>query len=108
MHYNLKFFVDKKGKCYFTNWLESLSGDNQKRVEKRLRRVESGNLGDYKSLGKNLFELKFDFGAGYIVYFSIEEKVIILLLCGGDKSGQSRDIAKAKEHLEDYYERKSN
>ncbi len=63
----------------------------------RLLRIEQGNLGDHKALGEGLYELRFTFGAGYRVYFAQEGNQIILLLIGGDKSTQSRDIEKARD-----------
>ena len=99
MQYALKFFVDKKGKCPVIQWLENLSTQNQDRIAKRLRRIEEGNLGDYKQLEAGLYELKFDFGSGYRVYFTKNNNIVILLLCGGDKASQKKDIDKAKQYL---------
>ena len=62
----------------------------------RLYRVEQGNFGDAKSLAKNLFELRFFFGSGYRVYYTIKGATVVFLLCGGDKSSQEIDIAQAK------------
>lgn len=61
-----------------------------------------GNLGEYKILGDNLGELKFKFGSGYRVYFAEFDGEIILLLCGGDKATQKKDIKLANEYLADY------
>ena len=56
-----------------------------------------GNLGDVKTVGKNLFEMRFFFGSGYRVYYTINGETLVLLLCGGDKSTQKKDIEKAKK-----------
>lgn len=104
MKYLVRVYSDKKGKEPFKQWLDKLSTQNQNRVEDRLLRIEAGNLGDYKSLGEDLYELRFNFGSGYRVYFTIERNIIVLLLSGGDKSSQKRDISKAKEMMEEYYE----
>ncbi len=64
----------------------------QLKISERLRRVSLGNLGDYKSIGEGIFELRIDYGAGYRIYFGQEGNKIILLLCGGDKSTQKKDI----------------
>lgn len=65
------------------------------RVAFRLTQVENGNLGDFKSVGKEVFELRIDYGPGYRLYFAREGDVIIVLLIGCDKSSQDRDIKKA-------------
>ncbi len=67
------------------------------RIAARIERVQLGNFGDVKSVGDGVHELRLTFGPGYRVYFMQREERIILLLCGGDKGGQSRDIARAKQ-----------
>ena len=67
------------------------------RIRKRLRRIEeTGNLGDYRSLGDGVFEFRLKFGSGYRIYFGTIGDNAIVLLRGGDKSSQFRDIEKAK------------
>ncbi|MBC7421493.1 MAG: type II toxin-antitoxin system RelE/ParE family toxin [Bdellovibrio sp.] len=68
--------------------------------------LKRGNLGQYKALGTGLFELKFDFGPGYRIYFAVDGGVVILLLSGGDKSPQRRDIEKARKYWTDYLMRR--
>jgi putative addiction module killer protein len=68
------------------------------KIKGRLQRVSFGNLGDCKSVGEGVFELKIDYGPGYRVYFGERDSTIVLILCGGDKSTQDRDIRKAKEY----------
>lgn len=68
-------------------------------------RVEAGNLGDYRSVGEGIFELRIDYGPGYRIYFGQIGITIVLLLCGGDKSTQEQDIRKAIEYWEDYRSR---
>lgn len=75
----------------------NITAVDERRIRKRILRIEDGNLGDYKSLGDGVFELRFFFGAGYRVYFGIIGETVVLLLCGGDKSTQNKDIKKAKE-----------
>ncbi len=92
----------------FAEWLDSLRDITAKvKIEKRLLRVAIGNLGDYRSVGEGVFELRIDYGPGYRVYFGQIGSKIILLLCGGDKSTQLQDILTAKEYWRDY-ERSEN
>lgn len=63
---------------------------------------ESGNFGICEPVGEGVFELKFDFGPGYRVYFGHDSRKIIMLLCGGYKKGQQKDIDKAKKYWQDY------
>jgi putative addiction module killer protein len=62
----------------------------------RLSRVENGNFGDFKQIDSDLYELRFFFGSGVRVYYTVKNKKIVLLLVGGDKSSQQNDIDKAK------------
>lgn len=70
------------------------------RIIRRLERVERGNLGDIKFLGDDIWEMRFDFGPGYRIYYTVKSGCIYLLLVGGDKSSQQKDIALAKSILE--------
>ena len=67
------------------------------RIAVRIRRMELGNFGDAKSVGAGVFELRFDFGPGYRVYYTERNDEIVVLLAGGDKSSQEQDIEKAKK-----------
>ena len=88
----------------FARWLKRLKDSNAKsRINLRIRRTSlTGNLGDCKSVGGGVSELRLDFGPGYRLYFSQRGNEIILLLIGGDKSSQQRDIEKARELNEQY------
>ena len=66
------------------------------RIATRLRRLQLGNPGDIKPIGHGVSELRIDHGPGYRVYLSQRDSVLVILLCGGDKSTQAADIAKAK------------
>lgn len=85
------------GKEPFKDWL---SGLNDKRAQAKIlvciERAESGNFGDHKSIGDGIFEMRIFYGPGYRLYYALENNKIILLLVGGDKSTQRRDIEKAK------------
>lgn len=104
----IREYIAPSGKNPFRRWLDSLAGEYKARVQARLLRIELGNLGDFKSLGDGVNELRFDFGQGYRVYFGFDGRTIVILLCGGDKSSQRKDIAKAKEHWQDYLGEKKN
>ena len=88
----------------FAKWLKRLKdSDAKSRINLRMRRIAlTGNLGDHKPVGDGVNELRIDYGPGYRVYFALRGKEIILLLAGGDKSSQQRDIKKAKEINERY------
>ena len=98
-----KIYRDEQGNEPFTEWLESV-GDRatQARIRGRLRRIELGSLGDHRSVGEGLFELRLHFGPGYRVYFGQIGDEVILLLAGGAKKTQQRDIKKAKQYWYDY------
>lgn len=82
----------------FDRWLDGLRDRMaQKRIVMRIRRVETGLLGDWKPVGDGVSELRVDHGPGYRLYYTIRERVIVILLCGSDKGDQERAIASAKE-----------
>lgn len=87
----------------FDKWLKKIRDRTVlSRFDIRLNRVAKGNFGDTKQITTNLFELRFFFGSGYRIYYTIQNEKIILLLCGGDKSTQSKDVTQAKALLEKY------
>lgn len=80
----------------FEEWYYSLKDSKTRQlILARLARLRAGNLGDWKSVGSGVFELRIDFGPGYRVYFGRSGKTIIVLLGGGDKKSQSTDIESA-------------
>ena len=81
----------------FDAWLRKLRDRTARAViARRIDRVAEGNLGDVKSLGDGISEMRVDHGPGYRVYFTRRGDVLIVLLCGGDKGSQTRDIARAR------------
>ncbi|MFH1633364.1 MAG: type II toxin-antitoxin system RelE/ParE family toxin [Chloroflexota bacterium] len=85
----------------FDKWLKQIRDKRVlHRFDVRFNRISNGNFGDAKQVGTNLFELRFFFGSGYRIYFTVRKQKIVLLLCGGDKSSQSKDITQAKKLLE--------
>jgi putative addiction module killer protein len=82
----------------FRDWLNSLRDRKARlRIDDRLQRLASGNAGDTKTVGNGVQELRVHFGPGYRVYYIWRDGVLIILLNGGDKGSQARDIAKAKQ-----------
>lgn len=101
-------YVKPDNSSPFEDWYNSLRDNKAKnRIQLRLDRIQQGNLGDYRSVGEGVFEFIIDYGPGYRVYFGQIGSIIVLLLCGGDKSTQDRDIRKAKEYWADYEKRES-
>ena len=89
----------------YTEWFESIRDlKTRTQIQSRIDRIKSGNLGDHKSVGDGVFELRFRSGPGYRIYFGQVGNTIVLLLCGGDKSSQSRDIKRAKAYWQEYKE----
>ena len=101
----LQFYQTLNGREPFTEWFESIQDrKTQTRIEARLNSIKYGNFGDYQSVGDGVFELRFHFGPGYRIYFGLVDNTIVLLLCGGDKSSQTRDIVRAKAYWVEYKE----
>jgi putative addiction module killer protein len=89
----------------FIDWLNALRDRRAAaRIAARIMRLEDGNAGDVKPVGEGVSEMRIDYGPGYRVYFTRRGKEIILLLCGGDKRTQSRDIALAKKLAKEWKE----
>lgn len=102
----LRIYETQHGDAPFSSWLDSLKDrEARARIRKRLNRVALGNLGDYRSVGEGVFEFRIDYGTGYRVYFAQIDMQVLLLLCGGDKSTQDRDISRAKQFWMDFNER---
>jgi len=85
----------------FEEWLDELDDYRaQVRIAARLRQAEAGNLGDWRSVGGEVSEMRVNFGPGYRLYFTRRGKILIVMLAGGDKSTQAVDIRRAKRMLE--------
>ena len=105
---DIRRYITPDGRNPFAEWLSSLRDLNAVvKIEQRLDRVRLGNLGNSKSVGEGVCELKIDFGPGYRVYFGQFGSTTVLVLCGGDKSSQEQDIRKAKEYWKEYEEREN-
>jgi len=94
------------GRVPFSDWLNGIRNKGaQARIRIRLQRLSAGNLGDIRSVGGGVSELRLHFGPGYRVYLAQQGSSWILLLCGGDKSSQQSDIQTARSYLTDWKER---
>lgn len=103
----LQHYRMRNGRDPFGEWLAGLRDINTRaKVEVRLGRLERGLFGDCEPIGDGLSELRIDWGPGYRVYFGREGKTLILLLCGGDKGKQAKDIRDAKNYWKDHKARR--
>jgi putative addiction module killer protein len=93
--WTIQIYVTKDDVCPFEEWLETLDPQFQIRIDVRLDRLKLGNFGDCKSVGDGIFELRFTFGPGFRIYYGIAGKHIVLLLFGGSKKNQDKDIKTA-------------
>ena len=81
----------------YARWISGLDDDRTRaRIEVRIYRLSLGNPGDIKPVGEGISEMRIDYGPGYRVYLTRRTKALVILLCGGDKRTQSKDIAAAK------------
>ena len=104
----IRRYTTAEGRAPFTEWLDALRDRNVRvRIKSRLERVEEGNLGDFKSVGQGVFELRINYGPGYRLYFGQVGLTIVVILIAGDKSTQEQDIRQAIEYWTDYDKRES-
>lgn len=104
--FELRHFLTANGKDVFEHWLDGVRDLRaQAAILARLDRLELGAFGDVKPVGGGVSELRIDVGAGYRVYFTRRGKMILLLLCGGDKSSQGADIKRAIKYLSEFDQR---
>lgn len=102
----VRVYARPDGSEPFTDWLRGLrDGISRNRIRRRLARLRLGNLGDARSVGDGVQELRIHFGPGYRVYFGRENERVVILLSGGDKASQDRDIERAKEFWRDHRSR---
>ena len=101
-------YVDENEGEPFIDWVEGLKDrKNRARILRRVDRLEDGNFGDYKAVGEGVLELRLFFGSGFRVYCAEDGDVLIVLLCGGDKKTQGKDIKKAINYWTEYKRRKN-
>ena len=93
----------------FSDWLASLMDARATGIVRaRLNRIRLGNFGDCKSVGSGVEELRIDFGPGYRVYYGREGQLVVILLCGGSKGTQARDVLRAQKYWKEYLDAKAN
>lgn len=98
--YEIILYTTSTGKKPFSDWLEELDLTTRAIIASRLARIRAGNFGDCKPIQGNagIWEFRINYGSGYRIYFGKYKATIIILLLGGDKSSQIRDIAKAERY----------
>ena len=103
-NYEVLVYRDRSGTSPYLEWLDALDWTTQERVLNRVGRIKRGQFGDFKVVAAGLYEMRLFFGSGYRVYFGEHKGRIILLLNGGDKSTQRKDIKKANDYWKTYLE----
>ncbi len=99
-------YADENSNEPFQAWIDQLRDkQGRRRIINRLLRVQQGNYGDVEPIGDGLSELRLFFSPGYRVYFGEDAGSIVVILCGGDKNSQNRDIEKAKTYWKEYKSR---
>jgi putative addiction module killer protein len=98
--------LDRQGRSPFAAWFEDLNAPAAAKVAVAVARMELGNFSNSRSVGEGVFEFRIDFGPGYRIYFGKDGETIVILLAGGTKKRQHRDIETAKQRWQDYKDRK--
>ena len=106
MALTVREYLTADGKSPFRRWLNALTTADRARIQARALRFEFGNLGDHKRVGGGVWEARVMFGPGYRIYFGKDGETIIVLLLGGDKGSQAKDITGAQGFWRDYLETK--
>ncbi len=102
----VSIYESESGDSPFKLWFHSI-GDSLilQRIRMRILRIEEGNLGDHKYLGEDVYELRMTFGGGIRIYYGIYNNEVVLLLTGGNKNSQQRDIIKARSLWQKFLEK---
>ena len=102
----IREYIAENGKSPFATWFNALEAQAAAKVATYLTRIENGNTSNVKSVGRGVSECKIDFGPGFRVYFGREGNLLVILIGGGTKKHQQRDIEKAQAVWQAYKERK--
>jgi putative addiction module killer protein len=98
----IRIYENEEGHAPFSEWMDRQQAPLYGKLMARLERVELGNLGDHRGIGEGVFELRIDFGPGYRIYFGLDGSELVVLLIGGTKKTQQRDIDTAKHYWRNY------
>jgi putative addiction module killer protein len=102
----IRHYLTPDGKDIYIDWLRKRRDMNARiAIDRRVNRIELGNFGDHKFCRDGVWELRVDVGPGYRVYYAVAGREIVLLMCGGDKRTQSKDIELASEYWQDWQRR---
>jgi len=102
----IREYVEETGKSPYASWHDRLDARAAIKVSTALYRLEQGNFSNTKAISGGIFEYKIDFGPGYRVYFGKDSEHTVIILCGGTKKRQQKDINAAKAYWQDYKARK--
>ena len=102
----IREYIDTDGRSPYGRWFNRLNAQAAARVATALIRMEGGNLSNVKGVGGGVLEYRIDYGAGYRVYFGRDGDALVILLCGGTKTRQQKDIETAQDLWQEYRRRK--
>jgi putative addiction module killer protein len=97
-----RYYVAASGESPFAEWFAELDAAASAKIVRALARIEQGNLSNVKGVGEGVLEYRIDFGPGYRIYFGRDGETIIILLTGGTKKRQQRDIDAARAYWQDH------
>ena len=103
---DVREYLDAKGRSPYAAWFDSLNAEAAAKVTTAVTRISLGNFSNAKGVGSGVFEYKLDFGPGYRIYFGKDGDTLVILLGGGTKRRQQRDINAALANWQDYRRRK--
>ena len=103
---DIRYYIDAGGDAPFAEWFAELEPVASARITRAIARMEQGNFSNVKTVGEGVLEYRIDFGPGYRIYFGRDGETIVILLAGGNKKRQQRDIDAARTYWRDYKGRK--
>ena len=102
----IRYYVAASGAEPFAGWFTELEAVARAKVTRAIARMEQGNFSNAKGVGEGVLEYRIDFGPGYRIYFGRDGDALVILLCGGTKKRQQRDIDRAQAYWRDYRQSK--